>query len=761
MLTTWHQSLRLDSLRLGSKLQIVMGAVCVACLTLLGTLLVWRHFENLKEERLEANFRITTAITGPLSTVLPLRDEFATYGFMDIFDRDPMASGVVIVKGHEIIKSQHSLDYPDIPFEHLDSLALSTAHSAKSTIEFHSGFQLVSIPVRDSAGRPIGALAVAWSIANIFDNVWKDILILSGVTFLICGLLTLLLGLAIRRWIAQPISTIAHAMDPANPDTGSAGLNQHLARQDEIGILARAVRRFHDTEQRVKLLSQLTSDGVILHSGGGVRDLNASAARILNCDVAAAGRQLSDLTACGGLNLDFAAEGLRELTLASGDKISVELSSSTAALDGEPVSVLALRDVTDLSSAIFERQRAEAASQAKSRFLAVMSHEMRTPLNGIIGMTGMLKKTALDERQRKLVEPIFTSGHNLLTIINDVLDLSRIEAGKVVLLHAPFDPRECLAATIALFTAQAAEKGLSLDLVIAGGMPDFVIGDENRLRQVCVNLIGNALKFTKKGGVTVSATAETCIGGSVRLKISCADTGIGIAADAIEKLFKPFAQADTSISRQYGGTGLGLSIARHLVSLMGGEIGIASREDEGTRVTFEIDLDVADGQNQAPKHQAVQAAGIEGLGIRVLVAEDNPVNIEVMRYYLEAFGCTSTIATNGVEAIAALRAGDFDIVLMDSQMPVMDGLTATRRICQREREFGYKRIPIIAVTANTFESDRQDAHDAGSDDFLSKPFEENDLAAILAKWVPASAALSRAADAMSSADPAALQKAQA
>jgi signal transduction histidine kinase/ActR/RegA family two-component response regulator len=741
---TWHQSLKL-----GTKLQIVASVVCVACLTLLGALQVWHHFERMKAERLEANLRITTAITGPLSTVLPLRDESAIFGFMEIFDRDPTASGVVIVKGREIIKSQQSLDHPDMPIERLSALAISAATSVKTEVEFENGFQLAAIPVKDSAGRAIGALAVAWNTANLLNNFWNDVLALLGGTVMICGLLAGLLRLAIRRWIAQPISTIAHAMDPTNLDAGNAGMTQYLGRQDEIGTLAKAVRRFHGAEQRVRLLSQLTSDGVILHCNGVVRDLNSSAARILNCDAATAvGRPLSELTACGGLKFEDASKGIRELELASGSRVSVELSLTSVTLAGEPLSVLALRDVTDVSLAIFERQRAEAASQAKSRFLAVMSHEMRTPLNGIIGMTGMLKKTGLNERQKQLVEPIYRSGHNLLTIINDVLDLSRIEAGKVVLLQAPFDPRDCFAATVALFGAQAAEKNLSLDLVMAGNMPNFVTGDESRLRQVCVNLIGNALKFTQKGGVTLSVCAEPVGERHVRLAVTCADTGIGIAPDAIEKLFKPFAQADSSISRQYGGTGLGLSITRHIVTLMGGHIGLTSREGQGSQVTFEITLDVPDAQNHPATYVSGQIASLSDLGIRVLVVEDNPVNVEVMRYHLEALGCANSIAHNGLEAIAALQAGEFDIVLMDSQMPVMDGLTATRRIRKREAETGSKRIPIIAVTANSFESDRKDAREAGSDDFLSKPFEEHDLAAVLLKWMPPSTALVRAAQAM-------------
>jgi signal transduction histidine kinase/AmiR/NasT family two-component response regulator/HAMP domain-containing protein len=752
MLKTWHQSLKL-----GSKLQIVTGAVCVACLTLLGALQVWQHFERLKAERLDANLRITSAITGPLSTVLPVRDDSAIFGFMEIFDRDPTAAGVVIVKGFEIIKSQQSLDFPDMPIERLSALAVSAATSTKTGIEYGNDYQLASFPIKDSAGRAIGALAVAWNTANLFDNVWKDILVVLGGTIVICGLLAGLLGLAIRRWIAQPISAIAHAMDPANLDAGSAGTIRYLGRKDEIGTLARAIRRFHSAEQRVRLLSQLTSDGVILHCDGVVRDLNSSAARILKCDAATAtGRQLNQLTTCGGLKFENAGLGIRELDLAPGGRISVELSTTSVPLDGEQVCVLALRDVTELSSAILERQRAEAASQAKSRFLAVMSHEMRTPLNGIIGMTGMLKKTELSDRQKKLVEPIYRSSHNLLTIINDVLDLSRIEAGKVVLLQAPFDPRECFAATLSLFCAQAADKGLSLSLVVNGTLPNIVIGDENRLRQVCVNLIGNALKFTKAGSVKLTVDAGSADNDRVRLAVACEDTGIGIAPDVIEKLFKPFAQADTSISRQFGGTGLGLSIARHIVTLMGGDISITSREGEGTRVAFDISFDVTDAQHQPSPNTANQAADISGLGVRVLVVEDNPVNIEVMRYHLESLGCANTVAHNGLEAIAALQAGEFDIVLMDSQMPVMDGLSATRRIRQREVETGSRRIPIIAVTANSFESDRKEARDAGSDDFLSKPFEEHDLAAILSKWFPASAALSRVATAM---NPAAAEKA--
>ncbi len=539
---------------------------------------------------------------------------------------------------------------------------------------------------------------------------------------------------------------------------------------------------------------------------------------------------------------------------------------------------------------------AEAASQAKSQFLANMSHEIRTPMNGVFGMTDLLSRTSLDDRQRKLVGTIQDSAKSLLSIINDILDLSRIEAGKLELDVQEFNLRDSMERTVEQFAGVAHNKGLALAIYVADDVPAHVSGDPGRLKQICTNLIGNALKFTKFGEVSLRVTR---LGGdkvSSHLKIEVKDTGIGIDEASRDRLFQPFTQAETSTSRRFGGTGLGLSITRHLIGMMGGRIEIDSELGHGTTVTFFLEFvhaqydgaaapadysnlvgarilvvddretnrdiissylegcqaDVTVAENTAvawpklieaaaskrPFHAAVvdmlmpdenglefaarvkanadlaklkivlatsiswegdlatvRAAGIEAVlskpirrhslidevsrvvagvrhpgwrahvanipradgktvsdaparkfSARVLLAEDNPVNIDVAREYLSSLGCTVCVAVNGVQASVFSENDVYDLILMDCQMPVMDGLEATRRIRERETTTKQPRTPIIAVTANAFAEDRERCLTAGMDDHLGKPFSQEQLTQVLVKWLPARCASTQPAD---------------
>jgi two-component system, sensor histidine kinase and response regulator len=524
-----------------------------------------------------------------------------------------------------------------------------------------------------------------------------------------------------------------------------------------------------------------------------------------------------------------------------------------------------------------------AANEAKSLFLANMSHEIRTPMNGVFGMADLLLRTNLTERQTRLVSTINQSARTLLTIINDILDLSRIEAGKFELDQHDFDIHTTVEGAVELFVEDAQSKGLDLSLYIAPDVPRALLGDSGRLRQICVNLIGNAVKFTQAGEVAVRLTAEPLgLGQLPRLVLEVRDTGIGIPADVQARLFQPFAQADSSISRRFGGTGLGLSIAMHLANLMGGRVRLASPDGAGTTVHFEVSLPVsqdeparalppadlrdvrvlivddretnreivfnylstdgaqcetaanasdamaallraheegrpfaaavvdmimpgtdglalvqqvrADRRNSAMgivmatslswkgDQRSVRSLGIQSLLTKpirradltravaaalaetmreseisnaplltatptpltgptlrghVLLAEDNPVNVEVAKEYLSALGLTYDVAADGAEACDSVRHKRYDLVLMDCQMPGVDGLEATRRIRAFETQHGLARLPIIAVTANAYDADRVACIEAGMDGYISKPFTETQLAAGLSSWLKA------------------------
>ncbi len=523
----------------------------------------------------------------------------------------------------------------------------------------------------------------------------------------------------------------------------------------------------------------------------------------------------------------------------------------------------------------------EAANLAKSMFLANMSHEIRTPMNGVLGMADLLFKTDLSKRQDRLLTTLKHSAKTLLAIINDVLDISRIEAGRFELEKEAFELHGCLEDVIELCATSAYQKGLELNLIVDGELPALVNGDAGRLRQVLVNLIGNAIKFTETGEARIRVTCTAPSGDRAKVTFEVIDTGIGIAPEAKQRLFAPFSQADTSISRRFGGTGLGLAITRHLVQLMGGAIELESDVGKGTKVSFAIpfenvvwaagtsandslplsgrrvlilddresvrtaihsqladtgaQIERATSENEALRmlreaagsdapfavaiidrvrpnfdsldfcrtlnkdrrfaatsvisivsinwrpetetpadgarpfitlskpvrrtdlinavassianetmrmlcapaisaQHTIEVATVPHLGMRVLLAEDNPVNQEVAREYLSMFGCDVVMAENGVEAIEKLDGAEFDIVLMDCQMPELDGLSATRRIREIEKESGRAAITIVAVTANAFESDRTAAMAAGMNDYLTKPFTEHDLGEMLAKW---------------------------
>ena len=372
-------------------------------------------------------------------------------------------------------------------------------------------------------------------------------------------------------------------------------------------------------------------------------------------------------------------------------------------------------------------QQAVAASVAKSRFLATMSHEIRTPLNGVIGAAELLGQQPANPAQAALIETLSHSGEHLRSLIDDILDFSRIEAGMLELEDAEFDPSALLQRTVDSLAVIARGKGLVCECRLAPHMPARVRGDAARLRQIANNLIGNAIKFTAEGRVDIEGDViEGAAPGRVRLRLTVRDTGVGIAPDKLPRLFKAFSQADGSTTRLFGGSGLGLAISQELARRMHGEIVVASVAGAGATFTCTVDAGCVEHAT-AEAQSDIGGRGEEAVvqsrpGSRVLLVEDNPVNQALGSAMLEQLGCEVDTADNGSIGVERWRSGTYDLVLMDCHMPVMDGLTAAREIRREEVATGQARTPLVALTASAFAEDRTACLDAGMDDFLSKPY---------------------------------------
>ncbi|RYC33149.1 PAS domain S-box protein [Lichenibacterium minor] len=546
------------------------------------------------------------------------------------------------------------------------------------------------------------------------------------------------------------------------PILGANGRPERLlALSRDVSAAVGAEEALGRVRDRYRLLAENSSDVVMLREpgpDGAALYVSPSSARVLGYppDEVARGRLADvihpdDRDAVRALLARLGPDDgivlhTHRVARGDGDLIWVEGAFHMAERVGGPVVVVALRDVTerrqradDLAAAKDMAERAqrdaEAASQAKSDFLAAMSHEIRTPLNSIIGFTDlMIDAGGLPASAASQAELIRAAGAALLTVVNDILDFSKAEAGAVELEAIPFSPEALAEGCAAILRGYAGTKALDIEVEIAAGLPAGLVGDEGRLRQVLLNLLNNAVKFTPRGRVVLRVSSLGTAGsGGETVRFEVADTGIGIARDKQHRLFERFSQVDSSVARRFGGSGLGLAICKRLVELMGGEIGVSSREGDGSTFWFTVTLPPSAVTAPSPP----QRAGASRVA-RILVVEDIDINQRLAVALLEAAGHAVDVAGDGAQAVAAVAAAPYDLVLMDVQMPGMDGVTATRLI--RASAGPQRSVPIVAMTANVFPEQVRAFREAGMDGHLGKPLNRAQLHAAVARWTAGSGA---------------------
>jgi|GEM_PF-2603914 len=482
------------------------------------------------------------------------------------------------------------------------------------------------------------------------------------------------------------------------------------------------------------------SDGIIvIDLDGRVADFNPAAEVLLGCRK----EQVIGLLArwafrdSPGLRCYESGRGPHtgDVTLHAGERERLCAASAVDVMRGRDCigRVISLRDVEAERRASEELRRAqraaESAAVAKSRFLANMSHEIRTPMNAVVGATDLLLDCELNAEERDLVETAQEAARSLLSILNDILDFSKIDAGRLDLEQTPFDLHQLMEQAAQLMQSTAVQKNIELRLHILPGAPRAVVGDPTRLRQIVLNLVGNAVKFTAAGSVEVTLGGRETPSGPAWITIAVADTGIGIAKDRIGSLFQEFTQEDSTVTRRFGGTGLGLAISQRLAEKMGGTIRVESVLGRGSTFTVDVPVRLTSPENvAAPEHMSL-AESETFPGCRVLLTEDNQINQKIGRRILERLGCEVNVAGNGRDAIAMAESGQYDLILMDLHMPVMDGLQATREM--RRRSIA---TPVIALTASVLDETRKACEAAGMNGFIAKPIRVDEISSVLKRY---------------------------
>jgi PAS domain S-box-containing protein len=602
---------------------------------------------------------------------------------------------------------------------------------------------------------------------------------------ILCVGVALAASFLFARRLTRPIATLDAVTQRVA--AGDLTAKAEVSSGDELERLAESFNRMTEALRRSKgelsaakeytedIFRSLNDAVVVVGTDGTIKAVNAAALRMLGYgDEELLGQPIGKVLAEGeaaDLCLpQVAGEGSpagseRVYVTKQGSRIPVLFSVSPLQSDEGRASSLACVavDITERKRAEATlrkaKEDAEAANRAKSQFLANMSHEIRTPMNGVLGMTDLLLATDLSETQRRYAETAHFSGKKLLEVLNDILDFSKIEAGKLALRKADFDLAETTREVVDLFSAQAAEKGLELVHRVDERVPSTLQGDPNRIHQILSNLVGNAVKFTERGRVSVDVRSFGGSGRVTLLRIEVRDTGIGIAFEDQIGIFDPFFQADASAARRHGGTGLGLAISKQLVEMMGGELGVTSEPGKGSTFWLTLPLERSANQDSLVGARPPDAPGVgRRLEGRVLLAEDNPVNQEVARAMLEALGLEVTIVGNGRRAIEALSEARYDLVLMDCQMPEMDGYEATRVIRESgpampPQARGETTMPIIALTAHAMQGVREECLAAGMNDYISKPFNQAELEKILRRWLTTDRSTRAAAPARSEPHP--------